>query len=169
MELLKLAIEWCKAEVFSSKFFILAGMMFLSATVAFWQLGKTEVARAYIYPTLITGSLLLIIGLGLLYANHTRISSFTTAYNSDQSAFMKSELERAEKTIKEYDTIVLKVIPIIIVVAALLIVFIDKPSWRAASITTIAMMVVILLVDSNAKARIEAYKEQLELVNKKAH
>ena len=71
-----------------------------------------------------------------------------------------------EKTMKEYQTIVFKIIPLIIVVAALLIIFIDKPIWRAISITTIAMMVVILLVDYNANARIEAYNEQLVSVEK---
>jgi hypothetical protein len=34
-------------------------------------------------------------------------------------------------------------------------------------ITTIAMLVVILLVDGTARARIEAYYEQLVLVEKK--
>tara|TARA_Y100001933_G_C19004609_1_gene566023 strand:+ start:1773 stop:1877 length:105 start_codon:yes stop_codon:yes gene_type:complete len=32
-------------------------------------------------------------------------------------------------------------------------------------ITTIAMLVVILLIDGTAHARIEAYKKQLELAN----
>ena len=66
----------------------------------------------------------------------------------------------------EYRTIVFKIIPYIIVVAALLIVFIDKPTWRATAITTIALMIVILLVDSNANARIEAYNTQLRLALK---
>ena len=43
----------------------------------------------------------------------------------------------------------------------------DKPVWRASTITTIAMMVVILLIDGTAKARIDAYNEELELVVKK--
>ena len=51
-------------------------------------------------------------------------------------------------------------------VAALLIIFIDKPIWRAISITTIALMVVILTIDYNANARIEAYNKQLVLVEK---
>jgi len=40
--------------------------------------------------------------------------------------------------------------------------FVDKPVWKAVAITTIAMMVVILVVDSNAKARIDAYHQQLQ-------
>ena len=40
MELLKLATEWVKDEVFSSKIFILFGILFIMATVGFWQLAN---------------------------------------------------------------------------------------------------------------------------------
>ena len=140
--------------------------MFVLASIGFWQLGKTAVAKAYIYPMLVAGVLLLTVGVGIYYANKSRVSSFVIAYNNDASAFVKSEIVRTEKSIGEYRTIVFKIIPIIIIVAALLIVFIDKPIWRAISITTIAMMLVILLVDSNANARIQAYKKELLVTGK---
>jgi len=164
MEALKTAMDWAKAEVFSSAFFILFGVLFLVGSIGFWQLGKTELARAFIIPTLTAGVLLLIIGIGLVYSNKTRIANFPAAYEQDASAFVKSELVRAEKTMAEYQIAVFKIIPLIIVVAALLIFFLDKPVWRAIGITTIAMMAVILLVDSNAHARISAYHKQLELM-----
>lgn len=166
MDILKTAIEWAKAEVFSSMFFILFAVLFLLATIGFWQLGKTELAKAFIYPTLVAGILLLIIGVGLVYSNKSRIANFPTAYEDDASAFLKTEIVRADKTMAEYQTAVFKVIPFIIIVAALLFVFIDKPMWRAISITTIAMMVVILSIDTNANARIEAYKQELVSVEK---
>ena len=75
--------------------------MFVLATIGFWQLGKTEVAKAFIFRTLVAGALLLAVGLG------------------------NQELQ----------------------------------ALRAISITTIAMMVVILGVDSNANARIESYHQ----------
>jgi len=166
MEILKISIEWAKAEVFSSIFFILFAILFLSASIGFWQLGKTEIAKAFIVPTLVTGVLLLTVGLGIYFANKSRITSFATAYQNNPTEFVKSEITRTEKSMGEYKTIVFKIIPFIIVAAALLIVLIDKPIWRAISITIIAMMVVILLVDSDANSRIEAYHKQLELVDK---
>lgn len=166
MDLLRTATDWAKAEVFSTSFFILFGVVFVLASIGFWQLAKTDMAKAYIIPTLVAGSLLLIIGLGLFFTNKSRITQFETAYNKDATAFVESEVARVESTLKEYQTIVFKAIPFIIVVAALLIVFIDKPVWRASAITTIAMLVVILLIDGTAKARIDAYSEQLELVDK---
>lgn len=167
MEILKVATDWAKAEVFSSQFFIFFGVLFLLGSIGFWQLGKTEVAKAFITPMLVAGLLILTVGLGIFFANKSRITSFKEAYNKDAPAFVKSEIARTEKSMGEYQTIVFKIIPLIIVVAALLIIFMDQPIWRAISITTIAMMVVILLVDNNANARIEAYHKQLVFIDEK--
>ncbi|RNC80038.1 MAG: hypothetical protein ED557_12985 [Balneola sp.] len=166
MDILKTAIDWAKAEVFSSQFFIFFGILFVLGTIGFWQLGKTELAKAFIFPTLVAGILLLAIGLGLLFTNKARTTDFATAYNSDPSDFVKSEIANTEKIIGEYRTIVFKIIPVIIVGAALLLIFVDKPSWRAISITTIALMVVILFIDSNAYERVKAYNQQLISVEK---
>ncbi|WP_420581553.1 hypothetical protein [Reichenbachiella sp.] len=160
MELLKIAQEWAKAEVFSTRFFIIFAFLFIAASTGFWQLGKTELAKAYIIPMLVAGSLLMTIGLGLFFTNKSRIGQFEKAYYQDASTFADSEMARVEGTLKEY-TVVFKVVPIIIVIAALLIVFINTPTWRAIGITTIAMMIVILLIDGTAHARINAYYKQL--------
>lgn len=166
MDILKTATEWVKSELFSTPFFVIFGIGFVVASIGFWQLGKTDIARAYIIPTLVAGVLLIIIGLGLFFTNKTRITQFETAYNNDASAFVASELVRANKTLKEYQTIVFKAIPLIIAVCALIIVFIDKPIWRASMISTIAMMVIILLIDGTAYARINTYNQQLLVVEK---
>lgn len=166
MEILKIATEWAKDEVFSARFFILFAFLFLAASLGFWQLGKSDMAKAYIVPMLIAGTLLLAVGVGIFFTNKSRVTSFSEAYHANPSAFVSSEIIRTEKSMNEYKNIVFKVIPAIIMVAALLIVFIDKPTWRAACITIIAMMVVIMLVDSNANARLVSYHQQLELVEK---
>ena len=164
MELLKLATEWAKAEVFSTRFFIFFAIGFLIASVGFWQLGKTDLAKAYIIPTLVAGILLFIIGSGLNYTNIQRVKEFEKNFNTDTTAFYQSEIERSESTLKEY-TVVFKVIPILIIVAALIILCVNTPIWRAISITTIAMLTIILLVDGTAHSRIEAYYKELKLAN----
>ncbi|MBR8537213.1 hypothetical protein KDU71_16715 [Carboxylicivirga sediminis] len=121
-------------------------------------------ARAYIIPTLVAGALLMTIGFGLFFTNKTRITSFEAHYHQDVSAFVESEMVRVDNTLKEYQTVVFKAIPLIIIAAALVLLFINTPVWRAISITTIAMLIVILLIDGTAHARIADYKEQLELV-----
>ena len=164
MEILNLATNWAKAEVFSTRFFIFFAIGFLIASAGFWQLGKTELAKAYIIPTLVVGILLLIIGSGTNYTNIQRVKQFEKDFNTDETAFYQSEIERSESTIKQF-TFVFKLVPILIIVAALLILFINTPTWRAISITTIAMLIVILLVDGNAQSRIENYHKELKLVD----
>lgn len=165
MEILKTAIEWAKAEVFSNTFFILFGIGFILAGIGFRQLGKTDLAKAYIIPTLVTGVLLLTIGIGLFFTNKSRISGFAADYNLDASAFVRSEIVRVDNTLKEYK-VVFMVVPLLIIAAALLIIFINTPVWRAISITAIAMLIVILLIDGAAHARIKDYKKQLVSVEK---
>ena len=164
MELLKLATEWARAEVFSTRYFIFFAIGFLIASIGFWQLGKTELAKAYIIPTFVAGILLLIIGSGLNYTNIQRVKQFEKDFKTDASAFYQTEIVRSKDTLKEY-SIVLKVIPILIIIAALLILFVNTPTWRAISITSIAMLVIILLVDGTAHSRIEKYHKELKLMD----
>ena len=166
IEILKTATDWAKAEVFSTSFFIFFAVMFIMAGIGFWKLGITDLARAYIVPTLVAGTLLLITGLGLVFTNISRTINFPAAYDSDATAFVESEMTRLEKAANEYRTVVFKAIPIIIAACAFCIIFIDKPIWRTGMITIIAMMAVILLVDGTANARLEPYKTQLALVEK---
>jgi len=164
MDTLKLATDWAKSEVFSSSFFILFGLLFVIASTGFWQIGKTDIAKAYIIPTSLSGVLLLIIGFGLLYTNVARITEFETAYKSDSTVFFASEIKRSQATLNEYKVIVFTTIPLIIAACALTLTVTIAPTWRAYMITTIAMMIVILLVDGTAHARIEAYCNQLILL-----
>ena len=166
MDLLKLSIEWAKAEVFSTRFFIFFAIGFLIASVGFWQLGKTDLAKAYIIPTLVAGILLLIIGSGTNYTNIQRVKQFEKDFNTDETAFYQSEIERSESTLKQF-IVVFKVVPILIIVAALLILFINTPTWRAISVTTISILIVILLIDGNAQSRIKNYHKELKLMDLK--
>lgn len=161
MDILKAASDWAKSELTSTPFFVLAGAVFLAISLGFWQVGKTDLAKAYIIPTLVAGALLVVIGLGLFFTNKSRITQFEKAYQEDAVAFVASELERADATLKEYKNIVFTGIPIIIVICALVLFFVNTPIWRASMITTIAMLAVILVIDGLAHARIADYNQQL--------
>lgn len=56
-------------------------------------------------------------------------------------AFVQSETERADATLKEYKNVVFTAIPLIIIAAALVIIFVNTPIWRAISISPIAMLI----------------------------
>ncbi|MFK7925097.1 MAG: hypothetical protein AB8H47_24285 [Bacteroidia bacterium] len=161
MDILRAATDWAKAELVSTPFFVLFGLAFIAASLGFWQVGKTDLAKAYIIPTLVAGVLLVIIGLGLFFNNKSRITQFDKAYKEDASAFVTSELERAEATLKEYKNVVFTAIPIIIIACVVVLFFVNAPIWRASMITSIAMLSVILLIDGLAHARIAEYNQQL--------
>jgi sulfite exporter TauE/SafE len=161
MDILKASTDWAKAELLSTPFFVLAGLVFLAISLGFWQVGKTDLAKAYVIPTLVAGTLLVVIGLGLFFTNKSRISQFEKAYEKDPVAFVASELDRASATLTEYKNIVFTGIPIIIVICALLLFFLNSPVWRASMITTIALLSVILFIDGLAHARIYEYNQQL--------
>ena len=101
MDLLSLSTEWAESEVFSTRFFILFAILFFITSLGFWQLGKTDLAKAYIIPTSVAAILLLIIGLGLFYTNKSRIKQFNEEYNSNSISFYESEIKRTEATLKE--------------------------------------------------------------------
>ena len=140
----------------------------MATSLGFWQLGKTDLAKAYIIPTLVAGAWLTIIGLGLFFTNKSRVAWFEQDYHTDASAFVASELIRAEATLKEYKNVVFTAVPIIIALCALIIIFVNTPIRRASMITTMAMLVVILLIDGAAHARMDTYQRQLLAVENKS-
>ena len=167
MDVLKLSSVWAKDELFSTPFFILGGAVFMIMSLGFWQLGKTEMARAFIVPSLVAGVLLSIIGAGLFYTNKVRISQFEVDFMADSQAFIDAELQRCTDTLKEYKIVVFTAIPLIIAVCALILCLVDLPIWRASMITAIGMLVIILFIDGSAKSRIESYQAQLLLAKEK--
>ena len=162
LDILKAAMDWAKAEMFSSMFFALFGLVFLFASASFWYLGKTETAKAFIIPLLVTGILLLILGVGLVIANQWRLSTFPTAFAADANAFLASEIARADKTVSGYQKAVQIYLPAIIAICALALLVVKTPNWQASMVAIIAMMAVIMLVDTNASKRMEEYQETLE-------
>ncbi|NME70732.1 hypothetical protein [Flammeovirga aprica] len=162
MDILKAATDWGRAEAFSISFFILFGIVFIVTGLGFWQLGKTEFARAFIYPVSIAGIFLLVSGLGLFFSNKARVGGFESAYQQDSTAFVASEIERVDKTIATYQTAAFKVFPAIAIIGALLIMFMQKPVWQATGVAVVVTMMVFMVIDSNAKARLEDYKVELD-------
>ncbi len=166
MDIVKAATKWAKAEIVSAQIFMFFGVLFLLSSAGFWQLGKTELAQALIYPMLGAGALLVAAGLGFYSSNRTRLANFEPDYKANSETFIESEIDRTKRTIKSYENIAFKVFPAIIVVAALLIFFIDSPFWRAVNIAVIGFFAVLILLDSRAHGRTKVYHEQLKSVKK---
>jgi hypothetical protein len=160
MEILKLSTDWAKAEVFSAKMAGLLSLLIFLIALGFWQLGKTPMAKAFVWPMFVSGSLLVAVSAGLYFANKPRITQFEAAYKSDANAFTQSEIARTSKSKNEL-ALVFKILPAIAIAAALLVFFSSAPLWRAIGVTTILLMTLLMLIDSNTNARNSAYHEQL--------
>lgn len=160
MDILKLSTDWAKAEVFSAKIVLLLGLLFFLAALGFWQLGKTNMAKAFVWPMLVAGVLIISTSAGLYFANKPRISQFEIDYRADAAAFLQKETARTAKSQQEL-ALVFKVLPLLIIAASLLIIFLNTPTWRAIGITVIALMMTLLFVDSNTNARNEDYHQYL--------
>jgi hypothetical protein len=76
MDILKLSTDWAKADVFSAKISLLLSLLFFLAAIGFWQLGKTAMAKAFVWPILVVGVFVVAVSAGLYFANKTRIKQF---------------------------------------------------------------------------------------------
>jgi len=160
MEIIKLSIDWAKAEVFSAKMAGLLSLLVFLVALGFWQLGKTPMARSFVWPLLVAGLLLVAVSAGLYFANKPRIAQFEAAYKNDAGSFLQNEITRTAKS-KHDLALVFKVLPAIIIAAALVVMFSQAPLWRAIGVTTILLMTLLMLIDSNTDARNAAYHEKL--------
>ena len=149
MDILKTAEDWTKAEMLSSSYFVFFGVLFLVSSVGFWQIGKTDVARAYVWPTAVAGTLVLIIGIGIFVQSYGRLSSIPEAHSANAASFIAEELQCSSSVLAQNRVAVFKVIPLIVAACAILFVVLEMPILRASFATTIPMMAVLLLVDTN--------------------
>ena len=160
MEIIKLSTDWAKAEVFSAKMVGLLSLLVYFVALGFWQLGKTPMAKSFVWPLFVAGLLLVAVSAGLYFANKPRVVQFEAAYKNDANAFIQNELMRTAKS-KHDLALVFKVLPVIIIAAALLIIFSQTPLWRAIGVTTILLMTLLMLIDSNTDARNTAYHQKI--------
>jgi hypothetical protein len=160
MNILKVAMDWAKAEVFSAKISLLLSLLFFVAALGFWQSGKTAMAKAFVWPMLVAGIFIVAVSAGLYFANKPRATQFEKDYYTNAKAFVQTETVRTAKSQNDL-ALVFKVLPIIIIAAALLIAIVNAPLWRAIGITTIALMTVLMFIDSNTGARNTVYHQHL--------
>ena len=85
MEIVKSATDWAKAEIVSSFFFMLFGIIYLLMSVGFWQMGSTPLMEALIIPILIVGGLLLMAGISFYFSNKSRLTSFEREYKTNHT------------------------------------------------------------------------------------
>ena len=160
MDLLKLSTDWAKAELFSAKIVWLFSIIVLLSAAGFAYWGKTATAKAFVVPLIISGVFLVAVAIGLYAADKPRITQFEKECKLNANTFVNKEIERTTKSDGDF-RVVFKILPVIIIAAAIFLMLFSSPNWRAISITTIVTAVFLMAVDSNTSARNAAYREQL--------
>jgi ABC-2 type transport system permease protein len=160
MDIIKLSTDWAKAEVFSAKIIWLFSVIELLAAIGFWYWGRTAIARIFPWPLLVMGLFLVAVGAGLYAANQPRIARFEAAYRSDPKAFLEAEIQRTATSQGEL-ALVFKILPGIIIIAAVVIMLAPASAWRAIAVTIILTAAFLMAVDSNTTARNDDYHTQL--------
>jgi len=166
MDIIKAETEWAKAEIVSAIIFMLFGICYILGSFGFWKFGNTPLAQSLVIPILIAGVLLLSAGISFYASNKSKIKNFESDFKSNPSELINSEITRTASTIKTYESVALKVFPVIIVVSALVFWFVPNPTIRAICLAIIAFLFVLVLLDSQALKRIKKYHQQLELAQK---
>src|SRR5689334_3858749 len=136
MDIVKLSTDWAKAEVFSAKTIWLFSAIEILAATGFWYWSKTVMAKSFILPLLLAGLFLVAVGAGLYFANNSRITKFEIEYRTNPKGFLQEEIQRTVES-KRQLTLVFKILPVIIIIAAIIILFVPASLWRAIAITII--------------------------------
>jgi ABC-2 type transport system permease protein len=165
MDILKLSMDWAKNEVFSSKVVWLFSVIELVAAFGFSYLGKTPMAKSFVWPLLTAGLFLALVGAGLFFANNPRIDRFQQEYRLDPNAFVQSEIQRTEKSKGEL-ALVFRIIPVIIILSAAVILVVPGAVSRAIAVTVILNAAFLMAVDSNTEARNNIYYYEISTLIK---
>jgi ABC-2 type transport system permease protein len=160
MDIVKLSTDWARAEIFSAKIVCLFSAIQIIAAIGFWYFGRTAMARAFVWPMLLCGLLLVAVAAGLYFANNPRVEQFEKEGLRDPVAFAKTEIQRTATSQRQLQ-LVFKILPAIIILAAIMIMLIPTALWRAVAISLISTTAFLMVVDSNTEARNDAYHIQL--------
>ena len=165
MDILKLSTDWAKGEVFSAKIVWLFSIIETLAAIGFWHLGRTPMAKAFVWPLLLAGIFIALVGAGLFFANNPRIDQFEKEYRLDPDALVQSEIQRTEKSQSEL-SLVFKILPVVIVLASIVILVMPASIWRAIAIAVIVNAAFLMVVDSNTEARNNIYHYEISAKTK---
>ena len=149
IDILKTATEWAKAEMLSSAFFCPAGFRRSLYQPAVRRNVKEQIRPKPMSSLFSSGGIVDHFRVGLVIPESGCVCRLPRgAFKIRGGIFPAPELP-ARKTISGYETAIYRVLPLITLIAAGLPFFVKAPSG-ASCVSTIAMMAVILVIDTNA-------------------
>lgn len=95
---------------------------------------NTDSVKAFVIPLTVSDIFLI----RLYMSNKPRIAQFEKDYKLNNDAFVKKEIKRTSKS-RDF-IMIFKILPAIIILAAILLMFFSGTNWRASSITIIVIV-----------------------------
>ena len=160
MEFIDHTINWTKGEILEATIMGIVGLLILIAGVLFWKYGNTPYAKAMIWPILITGLLLAVMGIyGVIY-NKNRIKVYQQKWEQNPTEFVQSEKARVEN----FDNIFKYSYPAMVtmVVAGAILFFVFKnPNAKAICLALMLLGLAGYFIDHFAAERGEIYYKEI--------
>ncbi len=160
MSFLDYTVNWCRGEIFEGWAILTAGFVLLAATLGFWKLGTTELARAIVVPMLAVTLLTLALGGYLVVQNKIRIPAFQEEYRQDPAAFKEQELKRVEGFVSAYKY-TFTTAAVIMITAVGLFLLGKSPLLRSVALALMVLSFIVFIVDHFSRERALDYQENI--------
>lgn len=156
MEFITYTQNWIKGEIFEARLILVFALVLIVSALLFFKTGTTPNAKAMFYPLLVAGLLSAVIGGGMIYNNNKRLVTFTEAYQSNKSEFVKSEKERTNEFISWYPT-TRYIFAGLGIAGILIFLFWSTPIGRSIGISMIILTLSTFVIDHFSEERAELY------------
>lgn len=160
MELIEYTNKWVLGEIYEDVAIVIAGIAFLILSILAWRFGTSESARAIIIPLLVAAILLIGLGAGLAFNNHSRMDQFVQQYEEAPQKFLESEKVRVEGFMKIYPQTII-VASVMMVGGVCAFAFCSGASLRASALVLILVALAALTIDFFSKERAIVYQDEL--------
>jgi len=142
--------------------FLILGACFLVIAGLLWQFDAGSKLLQGLKTGCLVWSLLILAGGGAYYNFCNKLhAQQTQAHEADQAQFLATEHQRIAKVVKDFPLYQM-VFAAFIVVALVVILFVNKAFFSGIAFATLLLFSVLMLIEAHSKTSIDAHFAQLE-------
>jgi hypothetical protein len=164
MDLIKHTANWANGDAFQGKLMLAVGVVTLISVILIVR-GENPILKGMLIPL----GLIVLIGLGyggfLSFSRPGHLVEVQKMYQNNPQQVISQELVKAERDNKNY-TMIKKIWPILIAIAALLLYFLHGDYARGILIGLLMVFVFGLILDTFLHQRLQPYLNVLQELNK---
>ena len=149
-------IRWTRGEIVECWSLAILGACFVGLALLYWKTSTSEQTRALIWPFLVAGGLLLVLGIIGIFLNHARLVSFQAGFDANPVAFAAAEKLRVEGFLSVYQY-TLATASLLLACGLGLFWLRHTPVSRGISLALVVVGLGILVVDHLSEANAHRY------------